>query len=184
AVELATAYVSLVPSARGIKGALEREIAPAVGQVGEKQGSRLGSFLMSGVKKTGTAAAVATGTALTAALVKGWGRLTAIDDAEAKLRGLGYTGGQIDEIMDSALASVKGTAFGLGDAATAAASALASGVKPGAELTRYLTLIGDAATQGGASFTEMASIINKTTARGKVGMENLNQLSERGIGIM
>lgn len=184
ATELATAYISLVPSARGITGRIEKELAGPVATVGEKQGGRLGQMLMSGVKKVGLGAAVTVGTALTTALVKGWGRLTAIDDAQAKLRGLGYTAGEIETIMDSALSSVKGTAFGLGDAATAAASALASGVKPGQELERYLRLIGDAATQGGASFTEMASIINKTTARGKVGMENLNQLSERGIGIM
>src|SRR5690606_30034237 len=128
-------------------------------------------------------AAAAGGLAATA-LAKGFSRLNAIDQAEAKLRGLGHTTGEITQIMQNATAAVTGTAFGLDEAATAAASALASGVEPGRQLEKYLTLIGDAATQGGASFTEMASIINKTTATGKVGMENLNQLSERGIGIM
>lgn len=148
--------------------------------IGKRFSGALGKALKTGALAAGATAIAVAGTAM----VKGFGRLKAIDSAEAKLRGLGYTATDISGIMTDVTDAVTGTAFGLDEAATASASALASGVKPGKELTEYLQLIGDAATQGGASFGEMASIINKTTATGKVGMENINQLSERGIGIM
>ncbi|NKR80219.1 hypothetical protein GS491_23835 [Rhodococcus hoagii] len=67
---------------------------------------------------------------LAASITKGRGRLTAIEQAQAKLSGLGNSTQSVGKIMDNALASVKGTAFGLGDAATVAASAVAAGIKP------------------------------------------------------
>ncbi|MDP1097765.1 hypothetical protein Q6288_27150, partial [Klebsiella quasipneumoniae] len=91
---------------------------------------------------------------------QGMARVVAIDDAKGKLAGLGHTAEGVTTIMDSALASVKGTAFGLGDAAGIAASAVAAGIKPGEELTKYLTLTGDAATIAGSSLEEMGSIFN------------------------
>ncbi|MBK0296433.1 tape measure protein, partial [Bacillus sp. S34] len=114
---------------------------------------------------------------------KGLDRLLNIDDAQGKLKGLGNSTKQIATIMDSALASVKGTAFGLGDAATVASNAVAAGIKPGQDLTKYLTLTADAASIAGVSLDEMGSIINKTTTSGKVYTDNLNQLADRGIPI-
>jgi len=114
---------------------------------------------------------------------KGLSRLLDIDDAQGKLKGLGHSVDGIATIMDSALASVKGTAFGLGDAATVAASAVAAGIKPGQDLTKYLSLTADAATIAGTSLDEMGAIINKTTSTGKVYTDNLNQLADRGIPI-
>ena len=65
------------------------------------------------------------------ALFKGGQRLVAIDDATNKLEGLGHSAKEVQRIMDNALASVKGTAFGLDEAATTAAGAVASGIQPG-----------------------------------------------------
>jgi tape measure domain-containing protein len=78
---------------------------------------------------------------------------------------------------------VKGTAFGLGDAATIAASAVAAGVKPGEELTKYLSLTADAATIAGSSLGEMGAILNKVQTSGKAYTDNLNMLADRGIPI-
>ncbi|MCZ9634736.1 tape measure protein [Rhodococcus sp. BH5] len=142
--------------------------------------SGLSTALKAGVLTTG----VAVGGLLAATLVKGMGRLTAIDTAEGKLRGLGHSTQSTAKIMDSALASVKGTAFGLGDAATVAASAVAAGIAPGKELTKYLSLTGDAATIAGSSLSEMGSIFNQVQASGTVYTDTLNQLSDRGIPIL
>src|SRR5690625_1487963 len=105
------------------------------------------------------AAAVSALTGIT--LVKGFQRLTGIDTAQAKLKGLGHDAEAVEDIMTSALDSVRGTAFGMDEAATTAASAVAAGIKPGKELTRYLTLTGDAAAIAGDSMGDMGSIINK-----------------------
>src|SRR5699024_9564051 len=91
----------------------------------------------------------------------GFKRLVGIDSARAKLKGLGHDGKSIEDIMDSALDAVKGNAFGMDEAATTAATAVAAGVDPVKELTRYLTLTGDAAAIADVSLAEMGSILNK-----------------------
>ncbi|MEI5991446.1 hypothetical protein A5881_002981 [Enterococcus termitis] len=142
--------------------------------------SGVGSTLTSKITKP---AMVATSALAGITLVKGFDRLTGIDDARAKLMGLGHDAGTVDKIMESATASVKGTAFGMAEAATTAAGATAAGVKQGEELTRYLSLTADAAAIAGTSMSEMGSIVNKVTTSGRAMTENLEQLSDRGLPI-
>lgn len=142
--------------------------------------SGVGSTLTSKITKP---AMVATSALAGITLVKGFDRLTGIDDARAKLMGLGHDAGSVDKIMQSATASVKGTAFGMAEAATTAAGATAAGVKQGEELTRYLSLTADAAAIAGTSMSEMGSIVNKVTTSGRAMTENLEQLSDRGLPI-
>ncbi len=71
--------------------------------MGSKMSAAMGKTLMAGAAATGAAVSTAIGTAL----YKGFGRLTAIDNAEGKLEGLGHTTLSTAKIMDSALASVK-----------------------------------------------------------------------------
>ncbi|MCU7356692.1 tape measure protein [Enterococcus dispar] len=116
-------------------------------------------------------------------LVKGFNRLAGIDTAKAKLMGLGHDAKSVESIMNNATESVRGTAFGLDEAATTAAGAVAAGVKPGKELTKYLTNTADAAAIAGTSMSEMGSIMNKVQTGGKAMTENLEQLSDRGLPI-
>lgn len=130
----------------------------------------------------------AVGVGFTALLSKyvmmgGIDRALNIEDAQAKLRGLGHDTKAMEEIMDSALESVLGTAYGLDDAATAAASAVAAGVKPGKELTRYLSIAADTATIAGVSFSEMGSIFGKVQTQQRAYTMEINQLADRGIPI-
>lgn len=115
---------------------------------------------------------------------KGWSRLTAIDTAQFKLQGLGHTAESTAVIMDSAMKSVKGTAFGFGDAASIAASAVASGIEPGEKLTGVLTTIADASAISGRSLGEMGAIFNKIAASGIIQGEELNQLADAGIPVL
>lgn len=187
--ESAVAYVSVVPTAKGAGRTIEREINPQA--LGTSVGSKMsGSFLKSVGSMAATTTKVIGGSVLAigatigaVAAKKGLGRLLDIDDAKGKLAGLKTSTEGIAKIMDSALASVKGTAFGLGDAAGVASNAVAAGIKPGQALTKYLKLTADAATIAGTSLGEMGSIINKTTTSGKVYTDNLNQLADRGIPI-
>lgn len=129
-----------------------------------------------------TTAGIATGIAAMA-IGGGISRALNIEDAQAKLKGLGHDTQSIEKIMESALASVKGTAYGLGDAATLAATAVAAGVKPGEDLTKYLTLAGDAATIAGVSINEMGSVFGKVQTQQKAYTQELNMLADRGIPI-
>lgn len=116
-------------------------------------------------------------------LAKGFKRLVGIDDARAKLTALGHDAESVEAIMDSALQSVQGTAFGLDEAATTAANAVAAGIKPGQELTEYLTMTADAAAIAGTSLSEMGSIINKVQTGQTVYTEDLEQLADRGLPV-
>jgi tape measure domain-containing protein len=187
--ESAIAYVSVVPQAKGAGRAIEQQINPQA--LGVSVGSKMsGGFLKSvgrmAVKSTaiiGGGVAAIGATIAAVAAKKGIARLLDIDDAKGKLAGLKTSTKDIASIMDSALQSVRGTAFGLGDAAGVASNAVAAGIKPGQALTKYLKLTADAATIAGVSLDEMGSIINKTTTSGKVYTDNLNQLADRGIPI-
>lgn len=118
------------------------------------------------------------------ALWKGFNRLQGIDQARAKLTGLGHSAKGVDQIMDNALNSVKGTAFGLDAAATTAAGAVAAGVKPGKDLERTLSLVGDAATIAGTDMGSMGSIFNKVAAADMIQGDVLAQLGDAGIPIL
>lgn len=146
-------------------------------------GRNVGTAIASGLK----AAAVVGGGLLTAgfgaALHAGFSRLTAIDDAKFKLQGLGNSAAQVQAIMDNALAAVKGTAFGLDEAATTAASAVAAGIAPGEQLTNYLKLTADTAAIAGTSLADMGSIFNKVQTSGKAFTGDLNMLSDRGLPV-
>ncbi|WP_058036877.1 tape measure protein [Rhodococcus sp. KB6] len=180
--ELGVGYLSIVADTSKIPGQVNAALGGAQASA-TSTGKSMGSKIASGLSATLKGGAVAAGAVAATALTLGMQRVTAIDDAKGKLAGLGHTAEGVTTIMDSALASVKGTAFGMGDAATIAASAVAAGIKPGQELTKYLSLTGDAATIAGSSLEEMGSIFNKVQTSGKAYTDNLNQLSDRGIPI-
>ena len=156
-----------------------KDVSKRVNEFGKKIGD-IGGALTNKITKPAAAAATAL---VSLTLVKGFNRLAGIDEARAKLMGLGHDAQSVEKIMESALESVKGTAFGMDEAATTAASAVAAGIKPGKELTRYLSLTADAAAIAGSSMAEMGSIFNKVATSGVAQAEELNQLADRGIPI-
>lgn len=183
AQEIGVAYVSLLPSGAGFSKAVDKEAQQAFSGA-EKRSKGFFASLRSGVGKVVGGVGLLAGTVGAIALGGGIARALNIEDATAKLKGLGHDTKAVEAIMKDALASVKGTAFGLDAAATTAASAVAAGIKPGQELERYLRLTADAATIAGTSMGEMGDIINQVTSKGYAGMENLNRLTERGIPIL
>ena len=148
--------------------------------MGSAMASHVGGAFKIGMGAAGAAGAGLVGTALT----KGFQRLTAIDDAKAKLTGLGNSASSVDAIMKNAMASVKGTAFGMGEAATTAAGATAAGVKPGKDLERTLKLTADAATIAGTDMSTMGSIFNKVATSNKIQGDVIAQLSDAGIPVV
>jgi len=74
------------------------------------------------------------------------------------------------------------TPFQIEAVANAARQLIASGTGVG-EVNQQLKFLGDIAATSGNSIEEIASIFAKVNAKGKVELENLNQLAERGIPI-
>lgn len=182
--EVGTAYITLQPSARDFGKTVEGQVGAGMAGA-EKKASKGLLGVAKNVGKWGAAAVATVGAAITGLAIKGGlSRALNIEDAEAKLAGLGHSQKAVTAIMDNALAAVRGTAFGLDAAATTAAGAVAAGIEPGKQLERYLRLTADSATIAGISMEEMGGIMNKVQANGKAMTENLNQLSDRGIPIL
>ena len=74
------------------------------------------------------------------------------------------------------------TPFQLQDISRAARQLLAVGTTED-QLTSRLRMLGDIAAASGTTIDEIAAIFAKVQAKGKVELENLNQLMERGIDI-
>jgi len=74
------------------------------------------------------------------------------------------------------------TPFQIENVANAARQLIASGTEI-SQVNEQLQFLGDIASTSGSSIEEIAAIFAKVNAKGKVELENLNQLAERGIPI-
>ena len=206
ATQVAQAYVQIVPSLKGIKNALTQGLGGEVSKAGDTAGKTLGEHITGGlssamksvggvvgkamgaVATAGKAGVVALGGMATAvtglAATGGVTRALQIEGAQAKLTGLGHSTEEVAGIMSDAMASVKGTAYGLGDAASVAATMVASGIKPGEQLSSVLKTIGDTATISGRSFQDVGAIFSSVAARGKLQGDDMLQLTSAGVPVL
>lgn len=188
AEELGTGYIIISPSTKGLGKAIEGQIDEGTAKGVRKSGSTIINKVGGAFKKVGgigLGSITAVGGAIAGLAAKGgFDRALNIEKAKVKLKALGHDTKSISGIMDSALASVKGTAFGLGDAASVAAGMVASGIKSGSELTGVLTTIGDVAQVAGVEFGQMGSIFSKVAATGKLQGDEMLQLMDAGIPVL
>lgn len=146
-------------------------------QVGNAM-SNVGQTLTNKITKPAVAVAGALGGAT---IFGGFKRLTALDNAQSKLRGIGYEGQQLNNIMTSATEAVAGTVFATADAADVASMALASGVKEGKDLDNYLSNVVNTASYMQAPLSEVAQIFNKVQAEGKLSGDVVSQMAARSV---
>ena len=154
------------------KTGMSTALSAAAGAAGASAMTALGAATAAGVGVVGVA------------LKKGFGRLESIDNAKNKLIGLGHSAQEVDAIMGDALASVKGTAFGMDEAATTAGMLVASGIKPGKELASTLKTVADTATIAGGSMTDVGDIFASVAARGKLQGDDMLQLMSDGVPVL
>lgn len=170
-------------SMRGMAGATQSAGSRMAGAMRDTASSVVSS--LGNIAAKGTATVAALGGVITGLTIKGgFTRAMNIEQAQAKLRGLGNSVEDVKNIMDSATQAVTGTPFGLDAAATAAAGARAAGIKTGKDMTRYLTLAGNAAAAMGIDISETGAIMNKVAASNRVEMEDLNTVMDRGLPII
>lgn len=188
AKDLGTYYILVQPSTKGLGKAIEGSLDDGTSSGVQKSSRTIlsrvgGAFTKVGKIGVGAVAGVATGLVGLAAK-GGFDRALNIENAQAKLKGLGHDSESVSEIMNNALASVKGTAFGLGDAATVAASLSASGVKSGKQLTDVLKTVADTAQISGRELTDVGTIFGSVAARGKLQGDDMLQLMSSGIPVL
>ena len=176
------AHILVKPSFKDFQKTVAANVKPD--PTVRKSSGRLGSFVGGALKKGAIAGVTGAAGLMGTALFKGFGRLQSLENAKAKLTGLGHSAQTVEGIMSDANKAVKGTAFGMDEAATTAAGAVAAGIKPGKDLEAVLRLTGDAATIAGTDMASMGQIFNKVATSNKVQGDVINQLSERGIPII
>ncbi|NKU16431.1 hypothetical protein GS928_25875 [Rhodococcus hoagii] len=186
-MELGVGYLSIVADTRQMPGQLQKALDGGQAQA-DKAGQGMGSKIAGGLGKTLKVGVVGAGTAaagvLAASITKGLGRLNAIEQAQAKLSGLGNSTQAVGQIMDNALVSVKGTAFGLGDAATVARVGRRRGRQarqgPRADPEAHRRRRDDRGRRNGRD----GAIFNKVAASNKIQGDVIAQLNDQGIPII
>ncbi len=151
------------------------------GNVFTRTFGRVAGMGFQALKISSGVAFTAIGAAGASAFAKGFGRLNAIDQATNKLDGLKFSAEEIDSVMASALEAVKDTAFGLGEAASAAAMFGTAGIRAGDDMTTALKLTADLASIAGTSMMDVSGILTDVAAKGKVTGDTVQRLGDRGV---
>jgi len=109
---------------------------------------------------------------------------SAADLEKMEVSFISLTGGakQAADMMEQLNEFTAKTPFQIEAVATSARQLIASGTGIG-EVNEQLQFLGDIAATTGQPINEIAAIFAKVNAKGKVELENLNQLAERGIPI-
>jgi len=186
ATELGQAYVQIMPSAKGISGSIQKTINPEATAAGKSAGSRIASSIASSMGSAGksltkaiTVPALGAATAVGGIVAAfGWKRLVGLDSARAKLQGLGYDAQSVERISDQVKSAVQGTVTTMAEGVSIAAGGLAAGVKEGAELEKYIKLVGDAAVGANRPVNDMAQIFNRVQGSGKLMTQELNMIED------
>src|SRR5699024_2385589 len=184
ATELGKAYVQIMPSAKGSSGSIQKTLGPEATKAGKSAGSNIASSISkspSGLGSTFTKKitlpalrALTAITGLVSAL--GFKRLIGMDNAQAKLKGMGYEGERLEKVMENVSSAVTGTTLTAAEGADIAAGAMASGVEQGADLEHYIKLVGSAAIGANRDVGEMAMIFNRVQGSGKLMTQELNMI--------
>lgn len=105
-------------------------------------------------------------------------RASNIAQAQFQFEGLGTN---VKEVMQNSLDAVKGTAYGLGDAAKAAGQFAASGISAGSDMTSSLRAIAGTAAMTGTAYSDMAYLFTTSAASGRITNMDLQQFATRGL---
>ena len=192
ALELGTAWITIAPSMRGFRSSVEKELGGISTGGAEKRiqsgmSSAFGTVAKIGAGAMGAVAAAAGGIGVAVAGVAAKGgidRALNIEGAKTKLAGLGHSTEDVAAIMDNATTAVKGTAFGLDEAATVAAQFSAVGIESGQNMTNALSTVADVAQISGRSLTDIGTIFSSVAAKGKLDGQDMLQLTSSGIPVL
>lgn len=129
----------------------------------------------------GAAAAISVGVAAT--IGKGFSRLNALNEAEARLTGLGIAGAELTSVMGSADKAVTGTAFSMADAAKAAGLMASAGIAAGEGMDEAMKALVTTTAASGREMAEITPIFTKIAASGKLTGETMAQLLDSGVNV-
>lgn len=103
-----------------------------------------------------------------------------IEQAKFQFAGLGM---DIEQAMEDALYAVKGTAYGLDEAAVAASTLGASGIELGDDMKTALRSISGLAAMTNSDYSDMSRIFGTVAGQGKLMTMQMRQIEARGVNV-
>jgi tape measure domain-containing protein len=188
AVELATGYISLVPSTRGLGRGIARELTPALEaegrRAGDAAGESFGGRFSAGITRAAKTAGIALGAAFAAAGT--YGVKVAADFQQTRIAFEGILGSadeankRLTELQDFAA----GTPFEFTGLAESAQNLLAVGFAAD-DIIPTMTTLGNVAATLGVGEAEIKGVVRalgQMKGKGKASAEELQQISEQVPG--
>lgn len=131
----------------------------------------------------GVMGAAGVGLAVGKAFQAGFDESETIKSMQLRMKALGKSATEIQEITEMATKAVEGTQFTVGASLSAAADAVMSNVKQ-SDLPAYLNNVANAAGVTGAEFDEVALAIGRIHKLGVVSLEQLDPLIRRQLPVL
>lgn len=180
-VELASAWVRLVPSFQGVQGAVARELAPVdaeADKAGKSSGKRF-SGALTGAIAGGVAALASSAIAGVKAMV---GEMAAQVDSTKKFRSTlefaDISDKNIARLTKSTQKYADKTVYNLADIRNITAQLASNGVKDFDKLAEAGGNLNAIAGGNAETFKSVGMVITQTAGQGKLTAENWNQLSD------
>lgn len=184
-INLANAYVNVVPSFRGVQSRIQQGLAGGAGAAGDRAAATFGSRLRKGLGRVAKVGAVAVGAAVGAAVIGGFRSAVQQQTAEKVLGGLYGSASAATRVMKQ-LRDVSSKSPIEYDSYTKAAQSLAYAGLEGDSAVKVLDNVGKAVVATGGTGQGMDSIsraLLKGVNAGKFQMDTLNQISDSGVPI-
>lgn len=187
AVELATAYVSILPTTKGLGKAISSKIVPQAQAVGMSAGSRMGAAIVGTVKKVVKGGAIAAGVAVGAAIMSGFKAAVQRQTAEKVLGGLYGSAQKAAKMMTDLRNISKNSPIDYSGYVDAAQSLAYAGIE-GNKATGILKNVGYAIVAAGGDSTKMqqamGGVMKAVNNGGIAMMDSLSMISESGVPIL
>lgn len=189
----ATLRLDTRPYEQGMAGT-----SATAGQAGQKAGRSFGDRMQAGVKdtlrsvgdavaNTLTAGATVAGGMFATAMVKGYSRLTTIQDATSALTISLGGAAEAGQLLDAVLGVVSGTPFNLDAFAAAAQQMVGFGIET-QKVPVYLEAIGEASATQGRRAQEFAdrlsTVFGQVAASGQMSLADVWRISDTGVSAL
>lgn len=180
AVELATAYISLIPSMKGAKGAIAADLAGVDSRgIGSEMGSKMGGGLAGSLKGIAGPAIAALGAIGFAGFIKDAATASdATDKFKATMSFAGMDTSAITAASKAAKDYADQTVYDLPTIQNMTAQLASNGVKDYTGLTQAAGNLNAVAGGSAETFKSVAMVMTQTAGAGKLTTENWNQLSD------
>lgn len=180
AVELATAYVALVPSLKGASGTIAKELGSVDADgIGKGLGSRMGGGLVGAMKGLIGPALAVVGTGMFAGFIKDAAAASdATDKFKATMSFAGLDTSAITAAKDAAKAYADQTVYDLPTIQNMMAQLASNGVKDYTGLSQAAGNLNAVAGGNAETFKSVAMVMTQTAGAGKLTTENWNQMAD------